>query len=127
MIFIPFAALVIGFGVVYALNWGIPPTYVPYFAIAILAGLDSIFGGFRAQLEERFNEAVFVSGFFFNIGLAAALAYAGDRLAVDLYLAVTVALGIRIFNNLGRIRRILVVHGPEHQPAPPPAAPPEES
>ena len=37
-----------------------------------------------------------------NMLLAALLAYFGDKLGVDLYLAVVVALGIRIFNNLGR-------------------------
>jgi small basic protein len=42
--------------------------------------------------------------------LASTLAYLGDKLGVDFYLAVTVALGIRVFNNLGRIRGQLVTH-----------------
>jgi small basic protein len=51
---------------------------------------------------------VFVSGFFANMIVAGALAYSGDKLGVDLYLAVVLALGIRIFNNLGRVRGLLV-------------------
>ncbi len=62
-------------------------------------------------MEGKYDEAIFVSGFFVNMVLAGLLAYFGDKLNVpDFYLAVAVALGIRIFNNLGRIRGLLVVH-----------------
>ncbi len=77
----------------------------------VVAEMDQkLFGGFRARLEGKFDEAVFVSGFFVNMILAGVLAYLGDKLNVDIYLAVTVALGIRVFNNLGRIRGLLVTH-----------------
>ena len=104
MFLIPLLALIIGFLLVYNLRLNIPVDFADYLAIAILAGLDSIFGGIRSRLENNFEEYIFTTGFFVNMGLAAFLAYLGDRMGVNLYLAVVVALGIRIFQNLGRIR-----------------------
>jgi small basic protein len=108
MIAIPLAALVLGFLAVYVLVPPVPPRWADYVAIAIVAGLDAFVGAARNWLERRFDEAIFISGFFVNMALAALLAYFGDKLGVDLYLAVVVALGIRIFNNLGRTRALLV-------------------
>lgn len=86
----------------------IPFVYAKYMSIAILAALDSAFGGIRAYMEDVFDNVVFVSGFFVNILLAAGLAYLGDRLGVELYLAAVVAFGVRIFQNLAIIRRYLL-------------------
>jgi small basic protein len=105
---LPLIALAIGFFLVYQYLPAVPPRMADYVALAILAGFDALLGGARARLEARFDEAVFVSGFFANMVLATLLAYLGDKLGVDLYLAVVVALGIRIFTNLGRLRGLLV-------------------
>jgi len=109
MIAFPLAALVIGFLAVYLFIPAVPSGLAAYVAIATLAGSDALIGGLRARLEGKFDEAVFISGFFANMIVATLLSYLGDKLGVDLYLAVTVALGIRIFTNLGRIRGLLVV------------------
>lgn len=108
MIALPVIALIVGFVAVYWLP-PLPPTLAMYVALSLLAGADALIGGLRARLEGRFEEAVFITGFFANVVLAAVLSYLGDKLGVDLYLAVTVALGIRIFTNLGRIRGLLVL------------------
>ena len=108
MIAIPVAALILGFLVVYLKAPAVPSDYAGYVAIAIVAGMDAFAGAGRNWLERRFDEAIFISGFFVNMLLAALLAYLGDKLDVNLYLAVLVALGIRIFNNLGRSRALLV-------------------
>ncbi len=108
MIAIPVAALVLGFLFVYLKAPAVPSNYADYVAIAIVAGLDAFVGAGRNWLERRFDEAIFISGFFVNMLLAALLSYFGDKLGVNLYLAVVVALGIRIFNNLGRSRALLV-------------------
>jgi small basic protein len=106
VIFLPIVALVLGFLLVY--RFSIPSAWADYAAIAILAGFDALIGAVRARMEGQFDEAVFLSGFFVNMGLAMLLSYIGDKLGVDLYLAVVVALGIRIFTNLGRIRGLFV-------------------
>jgi small basic protein len=108
MIALPLVALLIGFMAVYRFLPPLPVAWADYIAVAVLAGFDALIGGLRARIEQRFDEAVFVTGFFANVVLAAALAYLGDKLGVDLYLAVVVALGIRIFTNLGRIRGLVV-------------------
>lgn len=56
-------------------------------------------------MENVFDTTVFVSGFVTNALLAAGLAYLGDRLGVELYLAAVVAFGVRLFQNLAIIRR----------------------
>ena len=86
----------------------IPPEYASYLSIAVLASLDTVFGGIRAHLQQVYDDKVFVSGFFFNIVLAAGLAFLGVHLGVDLYLAAIFAFGVRLFQNIAVIRRLLL-------------------
>lgn len=85
-----------------------PVIYARYLSIAVLAALDTAFGGLKSSLEGNYDNGVFITGFFTNALLAAGLVYLGDRIGVEnLYLAGVAAMGIRIFNNLGFIRRAL--------------------
>ena len=86
----------------------LPQDYTKYLSVAILAALDSVFGGIRANFEHKFDKYVFISGFFSNALLAASLTYMGDRLGIELYLAAIVAFGVRLFQNLAIIRRYLL-------------------
>jgi len=79
--------------------------YAPYLSLATLAGLDTLLGGIRAGIEGRFQDDIFVSGFVLNTLLAAGMAFLGDKIGVDLFLAAVVALGTRVFLNLSLIRR----------------------
>ena len=80
-------------------------TYSAYLAIAIIASLDSVFGGVSSSLNKRFDMGVFISGFFGNAILAILLAYLGERLNVDIYLVSIFVFVSRMFNNLAIIRR----------------------
>jgi small basic protein len=91
-----------------AFSLSIPSEYSRYTAMAILAALDSLLGAFRAELQDRFDNRIFVTGFFSNIVLAGVLTFLGDRLGVELYIAAIVAFGVRMFNNLAIIRRQLL-------------------
>lgn len=95
---------VIGFILPFTYN----TAYSLYISVAILACLDSVFGGIKATLEETFNIEIFISGFFGNAALAAFLAYLGDRLGVPLYYAAIFTFGSRLFENFAKIRRILL-------------------
>lgn len=86
----------------------IPYTYSGYLAIAIIAALDSVFGGITSTLKKSFDMKIFISGFFVNAILAIALTYLGEKLNVDIYLAAVVVFVGRMFNNLGTIRRYYV-------------------
>ena len=83
----------------------VPYTYSGYLAIAIIAALDSVFGGLESTLKKQFDLKIFVSGFFGNAILSILLTYLGQRLNVDIYLAAIVVFVGRMFNNLGIIRR----------------------
>lgn len=105
---LPLLALIIGVILGLMTEIRIPEEYANYLSIAVLAALDTLFGGIRAQLQNIYDEKVFVSGFFFNIILAASLAFLGVHLGVDLYLAAVFAFGVRLFQNIAVIRRIIL-------------------
>ncbi|MER3402052.1 MAG: DUF1290 domain-containing protein [Armatimonadota bacterium] len=106
MIAVGLLGLILGIVVAYLfLDVPLPAEGAAYLSLAALAGLDTAFGGWRAALEGRFHTDVFVSGFIVNALLASLLAYLGDRLGVDLFLAAVVTLGGRMFLNLSLIRR----------------------
>ena len=83
-------------------------TYSGYLAIAIVAALDSVFGGITSVLKGNFDFKVFISGFFGNAILSMALTYLGERLNVDIYLAAIIVFVGRMFTNLAIIRRYYV-------------------
>lgn len=83
----------------------IPYTYSIYLSVAILAAIDSIFGAIASIIKNRFEMKVFISGFFGNAVLTILLAYLGQKLNVDIYLAAIIVFVGRMFNNLSIIRR----------------------
>lgn len=86
----------------------IPAALLTYVGVAVLAAFDSVMGGIRASLENTFDDKVFIFGFLTNTLLAAFIVFIGDRIGVrELYLAAVVAFGIRLFDNLGIVRRIM--------------------
>ena len=96
-------------GVILGLNLPtISYSYSGYLAIAIIAALDSVFGGISSSLKKNFDIKVFVTGFFGNAILAMLLTYLGERLNVDIYLAAVIVFVGRMFNNLAIIRRYYV-------------------
>lgn len=86
----------------------IPYTYSSYLAIAIIAALDSVFGGITSVLKKNFDLKIFLSGFFGNAILSMALTYLGERLNVDIYLAAIIVFVGRMFTNLSIIRRYYI-------------------
>lgn len=82
----------------------IPVQFARYSAVGILGILDSILGASKSDLQGKFNAYIFISGLLFNMVLAIVITYLGDRLGIDLYLAVIVAFTLRIFSNIAIIR-----------------------
>ena len=80
-------------------------TYSTYLAIAVIAALDSVFGGISSVLKRNFDLKIFLSGFFVNSILSILLTYLGQKLNVDIYLATIFVFISRMFNNLTIIRR----------------------
>ena len=80
-------------------------TYSSYLSIAIIAALDTVFGGIASVVKGNFDLKIFLSGFFGNSILSIALTYLGNKLNVDIYLAAIVVFAGRMFTNLAIIRR----------------------
>lgn len=104
---IPVIGLVIGVVLGIFLEPTIPAWLQPYLPIAIVAALDALFGGLRANLEGTFTDRVFVVSFISNVLIAAVIVWLGDQIGVGSQLStgVVVVLGIRIFTNAAAIRR----------------------
>src|SRR5579871_1212889 len=98
MIFLlPIVSLLIGIGLAWIL--GVPPqsgNFGEYMGVACIAGLDTVCGGIRSGLEGKFTNEVFITGFISNIVIVFFLAWLGDRIGIDLYLAVALVMGSRI-------------------------------
>lgn len=97
-------------GVILGLSVGfhLPVEYSEYMAVAILASLDSVFGGIVARLQHEFKVNIFVSGFFGNALIAVGLTYIGKLLGLDIYLVALLVFGTRLFQNFAIIRRLLL-------------------
>ncbi|MDD4503680.1 MAG: small basic family protein [Clostridiaceae bacterium] len=106
---IPIIGLLLGIAIGLVLPITIPIQYSSYMSVAILAALDSVFGGIRSSIEKTFNIEIFISGFFGNAVLAAILTYIGDQLGVPIYYAAIFAFGVRLFQNFAIIRRYMLI------------------
>ncbi|HHV42588.1 MAG TPA: small basic family protein [Clostridiaceae bacterium] len=106
---LPLIGLIIGLVIGLVLNVQIPEAWSVYVAVVILCGVDSLLGGLEATLRKRFSNTLFITGFLLNASAAIALTALGQQLDFDLSLVAVFAFGIRIFRNLGLIRRYIVI------------------
>ena len=106
---LPLIGLLVGLIIGSLFSIIIPVQYTRYTAVAILGAMDATLGALRADMEGQYDNLVFVSGFLVNAVLAVLLTLLGDRLGVELYYAAIIAFGVRMFNNLAIIRRLLLV------------------
>ena len=77
-------------------------------AVMIIVSADTLIGSLQSSLESNFNDIEMISGFIINSIVAVSLVFLGDYLIVSLYYLVLFALGIRIFENLSKIRQHLI-------------------
>ncbi len=120
MFLLPLFALAAGFLLFWMplKGYSLNEAMAPYTAIALLAGFDTVLGGWRAWLTDQFDDLVFVSGFFVNALLAAGLVLIGERLGLEagfadsrisiMMIGAVVVFSARIFNNLAVLRRLLI-------------------
>lgn len=98
-------ALTLGVIIGIIMPYNLTSDTMPYVAVAIIAAMDSIFGGIVANFQKRFSNYVFIAGLVTNAILAVALTYVGNIVGINLSFAAIVVFGGRIFNNLSNIRR----------------------
>ena len=102
---LPLAGLLLGVLLGLVLQVNVSFELARYSAVGILAAMDSVLGGIRAELEGSFSDRIFITGFITNALLAMLLTFVGDRLGLDLYLVALITFGLRIFQNVALIRR----------------------
>ena len=86
----------------------LPPAFVPYLPVIVVAALDTVLEGAHARLEGGYRESEFLVAFVTNTLLAAFIVWIGDRLgAPDLRIGVVVVFGVRMLQSLAAIRRTL--------------------
>ena len=100
--------LIIGLIIGLLWNFDIPAAYSSYVAVGILAAIDSVIGALTANLQNKFNFRLFITGFIGNSAIAVALTVLGDQLDLNLSLAAIFAFGNRIFINFSIIRRLML-------------------
>ena len=83
-------------------------TYSTYLAIAIIAALDSVFGGITSVIKKNFDLKIFITGFFGNAILSILLTILGEKLNLDIYLAAIIVFVGRMFTNFAIIRRYYI-------------------
>ena len=71
--------LVIGIVLGVLLDPTVPAWLTPFLPVAVVAGLDALFGAGRAWLEGRFADRVFVTSFFWNVVVACLLVFLGTQ------------------------------------------------
>jgi len=107
---ISLAAIAVGIVLGIYMPYNLTPDMAPYVAIAIVAALDSVFGGIVSHVKKNFNITIFFTGFFSNALLAVGFVYMGNIIGIDImginimFLAVVVAFVLRMFKNLATIR-----------------------
>ncbi len=94
--------ILLGILIPYNLN----SSMLSYVAVALIAALDSVFGGLLANLNKRFNINVFMIGLVSNAILGIFLTFIGNILGISLSFAVIIVFGVRMFNNMASIRRL---------------------
>ena len=95
--------LIVGVAIGIISPFDVPVSYAKYTSVALLAALDSVFGGTRADIE-----SIFITGFFSNSLLAAVLVFLGNAVGIDLYYVALISFGLRLFQNTAAIRRLLL-------------------
>ena len=121
MFVLPFLALALGFAFFWlSSNMALPANeaFARYTAVALLAGMDTVVGGLRSFLTDKFDDAIFLSGFVINSLLAVGLVLLGERLGLEtgvgdgrisvMMVAAVVVFSGRILNNLAALRRLVI-------------------
>ncbi len=101
----------VAIGIILGITFGftIPIEYTKYSAIIIVGILDALFGAVKADIsKDDYNVLLFLTGLSFNIILALLITLMGEKMGLELYLAVAVVFIFRIFSNLGLVRRALI-------------------
>ena len=107
---IPIIGLLIGLLIGGLLPISIPIINSQINSIIVIASTDALFNGFLSKLEGRFSTIFFSIEFLLNTLLAVGMVYFGIIMGIDMFLAITIIFGVKIFHNLSQINQKLFIH-----------------
>lgn len=107
---IPIIGLLIGLVIGGLLPISIPLVNTQINTILVIISTDALFNGFLAKLEGRFSTLLFSIEFLINVLLGIGMVYFGMIMGVDIFLALIIIFGVRIFHNLSKINQKLFIH-----------------
>jgi small basic protein len=100
--------LILGIGIGILSPLVIPLAVARYSAIGLFAIVNAIVGAARADVQGTYDPTIFLSGLVLQLFLACGITYLGDRLGLDLALAVLVVFTLMIFKNAAKIRYVFL-------------------
>ena len=77
--------------------------------ILVICATDALFCGLYAKIEKRFNALLFTFELILNLLIAFAIVYFGVIMGYDLFMAIAIIFGVRIFHNLSTINQKLFI------------------
>lgn len=104
---LPAAALVLGFVLVYATKLTVPLAYGTDLAVAALAGIEAALASVRSAMDRRLLPAWFGSRMLVTMLVAVGLVHLGKAIGLDLLLGVALALSFRLFQCVTAIHNRL--------------------
>lgn len=107
---IPIIGLLIGLMIGGLLPLDFPNINTQLVTILVIIATDALFNGFLANLEGKFNTVFFSIEFILNSLLAIGIVYWGMIMSIDLFFAISVIFGVRIFHNLSLTNQKLFIH-----------------
>lgn len=91
----------------YVLPINIMAGYNKIFAVATLAGVETLFNGLALIIKRRFLTKIFILNFLLSVMIAVIFVIVGDNLGLDLYYVVLLALGFKILQDLDVIKNYI--------------------
>ncbi len=100
---LPLLGLFLGIFLANSLNFSITEELSVFIAVALILTLDLLVEGTSQYLANRFSLRSMLLTYFFNLLFAYFLLTIGTLMRVDLYIALFIVFGIKLFSNLSYI------------------------
>lgn len=100
---LPLAGLLCGILLANSVNLSITEDFRVFIAVGLIITLDLLVEGTSQYLGEKFSLRSMLLTYFFNLLFAYFLLTIGQLMRVDLYIALFIVFGIKLFSNLAYI------------------------
>lgn len=103
LILIPFLGLALGITLASSSHWTISEEFAVFLAMGFIITLNILFEGTVQYWNATFRLKSILISYLLNLFFAFFLLYVGYLLHVDLYIALFIVFGIKLFSNLSYI------------------------